>query len=254
MYLVSFAQNCLLFLSACLVYYTGRYVSSRKIAALAAISFLLFVLSVGLAQAFWSENVALVMFAAVLYVNATIYFERGDSARLFWRRALIGSLLTALLVVTRVTPVLLIPGAVLLLYDRLSHKRLVGYAALACLATGLLLGVMLASNYARFGRVELTNSSGRHLWQGVLPIVDTALASSPEFLELKALNPDLQWKNWYEMRLPNDLRQEFDGEQLLGRLARQAIRNDPLLYLRLGFDKFVTTIGQPPYRLGSDLK
>jgi hypothetical protein len=34
----------------------------------------------------------------------------------------------------------------------------------------------------------------------------------------------------------------------------QAIRNHPLLYLRLGLEKFVTTIGQPPYRLGSDLK
>jgi hypothetical protein len=258
MYLASLAQNFLLFLSGCFVYYTCKHLSSRRVAGVTAISFLLFVLSAGLAQAFWSENVALVMFAAVLYLNTKIYDaaadSSADSSRSFWRRALVSSLLTGLLVITRMTPVLLIPGLFFLLYGRLSRKRLVGYTALACLTTGLLLGGMLASNHARFGRAELTNSSGRHLWQGVNPIVDTALAESPEFLELKALNPKIQWRNWYEIRLPNDRRQEFDGEELLGRLARQAIRNHPFLYLRLGLTKFVTTIGQPPYRLGSDLK
>lgn len=259
MYLASLAQNCLLFLSACFVYYTCKLVSSRKVAGFVAISFLLFVLSAGVAQAFWSENVALVMFSAVLYLNAKIYYEaadssRADSSRSFWRRALLSSLLTGLLVITRMTPVLLIPGVFFLLYGRLSHKRLVGYTALACLTTGLLLGGMLASNYARFGRAEFTNSSGRHLWQGVSTIVDTALAESPEFLELKAFNPKIQGKHWFEIRLPNDRRQEFGGEELFGRLARQAIRNHPFLYLRLGLTKFVTTIGQPPYRLGSDVR
>lgn len=259
MYLASVAQNCLLFISGCFVYYTCKHVSSRRVAGFVAISFLLFVLSAGLAQAFWSENVALVMFAAVLYLNMKIYYDaaessRADLSRSFWRRALFSSLLTGLLVITRMTPVLLIPGLIFLFYGRLSRIRLVGYAVLACLTTGLLLGGMLASNYARFGRAELTNSSGRHLWQGVTPIVDTVLAESPEFLELKALNPTIQWKNWYEIRLPNDRRQEFDGEELLGRLAKQAIRNHPFLYLRLGLTKFVTTISQPPYRLGSDLR
>jgi hypothetical protein len=252
LYLACLAQNCLLFISACYVYHTCKFVSSQKVASFVAISFLLFVLSLGMAQAFWSENVVLVMFAAVLYLNAAIYYERSDSSGVFWRRALFGSLLTGLLVITRITPVLLIPGICLLLHHRLSRKRLAGYAALACLMTGLMLGGMLASNYARFGRAELTNSAGRHLWQGVNPIVDRALAESPEFLELKVLNPDIQSKNWYEVRLPNDRRQEFDGEKLLGRLASQAIRSHPFSYLRLGLTKFVTTIDQPPYRLGSD--
>src|SRR6202142_1749808 len=254
MYLASVAQNCLLFLSGCFVHYACKHVSSRMVAGFGAISLLLFVLSTGLAQAFWSENVALVMFAAVLYLNTKIYYNATDSSRPFWRRAFFSSLLTGLLVITRMTPVLLIPGLFFLLYGRLSRNRLVGYTALACLTTALLLGGMLASNYARFGRAELTNSSGRHLWQGVTPIVDTALAESPEFLELKALNPKIQWKNWYEIRLPNDRRQEFDGEELLGRLAREAIRNHPFMYLRLGLTKFLTTIGQPPYRLGSDVR
>ncbi|MGO9329826.1 MAG: hypothetical protein ACLPX1_04870 [Steroidobacteraceae bacterium] len=254
MYLASVAQNCLLFLSGCLVYYTCKQVSSRKVACIVAVSFLMFVLSVGLAQAFWSENVVLVMFSAVLYLNTKIYYETADTSRAFWRRATLSSLFTGLLVITRMTPVLLIPGILFLLYGRLSQKRLASYAALACLTTALMLGAMLASNSARFGRPELTNSSGRHLWQGVTPIVETTLAGVPEFLELKALNPKIQWMNWYEMRLPNDGRQKFDGEQFLGRLARQSIRSHPFLYLRLGLTKFFTTIGQPPRRLGSDVR
>ncbi len=254
LYLASVAQNCLLFISGCLVYYTCKQVSSRKVARIVAIAFLLFVLSAGLAQAFWSENVALVMFAAVLYLNTKIYYEAADMSRSFWRLATLSCLFTGLLVITRMTPVLLIPGTLFLLYGRLSHRRLASYIALACLTTTLMLGAMLASNSARFGRAELTNSSGRHLWQGVTPIVETTLAGVPEFLELKALNPKIQWMNWYEMRLPNDDRQEFDGEQFLGRLARQSIRSHPFLYLRLGLCKFFTTIGQPPYRLGSDVR
>ncbi len=254
MYLACVAQNCLLFLSGCLVYYTCKRVSPQKVACIVAISFLLFVLSTGLAQAFWSENLVLVMFAAVLYLNIKIYYEATATSGSFWRRATLSSFLTGLLVITRMIPVLLIPGFLFLLYDRPIHKRLVGYTALAFLTTGLMLGAMLASNSARFGRAELTNSSGRHLWQGVTPFVDAALADYPEFLELKALNPKIQWKNWYEVRLPNDGRQEFDGEEFLGRLAKQAIRSHPFLYLRLGLTKFLTTVGQPPYRLGSDVR
>ena len=254
MYLASVAQNCLLFLSACFVYYTCKQLSSGRVAGLVAIAFLLFVLSTGVAQAFWSENVVVAMFAAVLYLNTKVYRQAGDASSPFWGRALLSSLLTGLLVITRLTPVLLIPGIFFLLHGRLGRGRLLGYTALACLITALLLGAMLASNQARFGRTELTNSSGRHLWQGVTPIVDTALADSPEFLELKALDPRIQGKSWFEVRLPNDRRQEFDGEALLGRLARQAISGHPVQYLRLGLTKLVTGICQPPYRLGSDLK
>jgi len=254
LYLASLAQNSLLFLSACFVYYTCKYASPSKVAGFVAVAFLLFILSTGLAQAFWSENVTLAMFAAVLYLNTKIYYEQTQSTSCFWRRAFSSSLLTGLLVITRMIPALLIPAVAFLLYGRHSHKRLVSYTALACLTTGLLAGGMLASNYARFGRAEITNSSGRHLWQGVTPIVDTALAESPEFQELEALNPRIQSKNWYEIRLPDDGRRAFDGEQLFGRLASEAIRSHPFLYLRLGLSKFATTIWGAPYALGSDSK
>lgn len=250
MYAVSLAQNALVFLSSCLVYYSCQHMRLGKVAGPVAIVFAGFVLSTGLPQAFWSENLALFLFAAVLYLNIKIYKGTMDSTQRFWGIAVLSSLLIGLLVITRVTPIFLIPAVFFLLYGRTSHRRLFGYVAFASVTTALLVVLMLVSNYSRFGRVELTNSSGRHLWQGVTPIVDTALADSEEFLELKELNPEIEGSNYWDVQLPNDERQEFSGEELFGRLAREAIRNDPLSYLALGLRDFVTTIGQPPYRLG----
>jgi hypothetical protein len=131
---------------------------------------------------------------------------------------------------------------------------IVGYTILCCLMTALLLSAMLISNHARFGRTELTNSVGRHSWEGIAPIADKALANSPEYLELRMLNPDMsrpeaRFRDWWILQMPNDSRQQFSGEALLGRLAREVIRNDPLNYLRHGMSKFLSSFDQPPLRL-----
>jgi len=257
MYLASLTQNGLVFLSACLVYYTCKRVTPPRAAAYVAIAYLLAVLETAAAQAFWSETIVLLMFAAVLYVILRMYMESADRPMppgLFWRQAFLSSLLTGLLVVTRMVPALLIPAAAFLLHRRLSTGRLAGYTALMCLTTAVLLAALLLSNDLRFGRAELTNSSGRHLWQGVYPVGDEALGESPEFIELKTLNPDIEHKDWFELLLPDDARREFYGERLLSRLARQAIRTHPLLYLQLGARKFITEIAQPLPDLGSDPK
>jgi hypothetical protein len=253
-YLAGLAQNGLLFVSSCLVYATCKFVSAKHVAGTVAIVFLLMVLSTGVAQAFWSENVVLPMYALVLYLNMKVYYGGDAHAGPFWRAACASSLLIGLLVITRMTPIFLIPALFFLFYGRLDIRRLVAYTALNCAVTALLLGTMLVSNQARFGRYELTNSSGRHLWQGVMPMVDEALGESPEFLELKALNSDLHERNWWEIRLPDDERKEFYGDKMLGRLAKEAIRSHPFLYLRLGLDKFLITIARPIRKLGSDVK
>lgn len=253
-YLAGLAQNGLLFVSACLVYATCKYVSAKHVAGPVAIVFLLMVLSTGVAQAFWSENLVLPMYALVLYLNMKVYYGGDVHAGPFWRAACVSSFLIGLLVVTRMTPIFLIPALFFLFYGRFDIRRLLAYTALNCVVTALLLGAMLVSNQARFGRFELTNSSGRHLWQGVMPIVDEALGQSPEFLELKALNSNLHEKNWWEIRLPEDERQEYYGDKMLGRLAKEAIRSHPLLYLRLGLDKFLITLARPIQKLGSDVK
>jgi hypothetical protein len=254
LYWAVLAQNGLVFCSACLVYATCKYVSAKQVAGVVALLFLLIVLSTGVAQAFWSENVVLPMYALVLYLNMKVYYQGDAHAGQFWRAACASSFLIGLLVITRMTPIFLIPGLFFLFYRRLDMRRLLGYTALSCAMTALLLGAMLVSNQARFGRFELTNSSGRHLWQGVMPIVDEALGESPEFLELKALNSNLHEKNWWEIRLPEGEREEYYGDKMLGRLAKEAIRSHPFLYLRLGLNKFFITIARPIQKLGSDVK
>ena len=66
LYLDSLAQNCLVFLAACLIYKSCKYVSRPPVAAAASVAVLLLMLSAGLAQAFWSENVVLLMYSCVL--------------------------------------------------------------------------------------------------------------------------------------------------------------------------------------------
>ena len=253
-YLAGLAQNGMLFVSACLVYATCKYVSAKQVAGPVAIAFLLILLSTGVAQAFWSENVVLLMYALVLYLNMKRYYQGGPNTGSFWPSACVCSVLIGLLVITRMTPIFLIPGLFFLFYRRLAMRRLLGYTALNCVVTALLLGAMLVSNQARFGRAELTNSSGRHLWQGVMPIVEETLGQSREFLELKALNGNLHEKNWWEIRLPEDQRQEYYGDRMLGRLAKEAILGHPFLYLRLGLNKFFVTVARPIQKLGSDVK
>jgi len=107
----------------------------------------------------------------------------------------------------------------------------------------------------------MTNSTGRHLWQGVNEIVDVALAGSPEFMRLKEVNPDIKGKNHWEIRLPGQAHASSETadeelaivlarEEVLKRLSIEAIRNAPLLFLQQGLIDFSKTIGLASYRVG----
>ena len=78
LYWAALAQNGLLFGSACLIYASCKYVSAKQVAGPVALLFLLIVLSTGVAQAFWSENIVLPMYALVLYLNMNVYYQ-GDA-------------------------------------------------------------------------------------------------------------------------------------------------------------------------------
>jgi len=261
MYLASLGQNLLIFLSGVLVYRSCRLVSRWEVAAVVSVVYLIHVLSTGVAQAFWSEAIVIAMFAAVLYLNLAMHVAPDQSHRHFWVRAVLSSLLIGCLVVTRVTPILLIPALLSLLYFRLRPARFMGYATVTCLTTAALVLAMMASNQVRFGRFELTNSSGRHLWQGVTEIVDVALGGSPEFARLKEVNPGIQGKNHWEIQLPgrenshsgaahDRLSMILEREEVLKRLSTEAIRNAPLLFVKQGMIDFSKTIGIASYGVG----
>jgi len=263
-------QNILLLASACFVYYALLKLRLGRFAAVLSVGFLLAVLSTGLPQGFWSENTVLFLMSAVMWVLAGIASDPGVAKKVFLFRCVVCGVLIALLVVTRVVPVFLVPGLALLFWGRLSRSRVAQLVGVVSAITIVTIAVLVLSNYARFGRYELSNSSGRHLWQGIRYFSDSALANDPEYQAIKRLNPDLQGKDWWLIELPAlmqgkpvqnnaqllarvpELEQEpaDPREAVLGRLAKRAIANEPAKYVLQGWRKFFETIGTAPYRLG----
>src|SRR5579863_1993420 len=83
-YIASVLQNLLLLLSAWMIYHTLRAMRFTQFAAPISIGFLLFILSTGLPQAFWSENATIFLMAAVLLTLAALLARPGISPSRFW--------------------------------------------------------------------------------------------------------------------------------------------------------------------------
>jgi hypothetical protein len=243
-------QSLLVLLSACFVYFSLRLMHIQNYAASIASAFLLFILSTGLPQAFWSETVILFLNSAVIFILAALLHDSDARASRFWWRATLAGILIGLAVVTRVTPVLLVPAIAVLLVMRMPVRSALQFSGVIAVITFLAAAGAMAANHARFGRYELTNSAGRHLWQGIKDYSDLALSGSPDYEALKRGDPDLQGRNWWQIApLLEDARAD-PREPLLGKLAQEAIQSHPLLYLMRGTRKFARTIGVAPFRLG----
>ncbi len=134
----------------------------------------------------------------------------------------------------------LIPVVCALLYGRVAHRQLLACGLTMCVVSAALVVSLMAANEWRFGRFEITSSSGRHLWQGVHEMADVALANSPEYQALKALDPGQKDWNFWNVPMPAGESSGLARDAILGRLARQAIPpSDPGLYLKTGMTKFV---------------
>jgi hypothetical protein len=247
-YLASVAQNGLIFVSACLILLSCRKMGTRWAANISASAFLAFALSTGVSQAMWSDSVVIFLFSALIFETVNLY-QREFSPRQFGVATAVSGLMVGALIVTRAIPVLLIPCLALLLFGRLDRRRVTSYVASMSVISALFVLTMLTSNYARFGRFELTNSSGRHLWESVKTMSDRLLASSSDYSALHQIDPKIQGKGWWEIQLPSSAA-EFHGERLFKSLAREAIANEPVLFLEQGVRKFTTRIARSPPRLG----
>lgn len=246
-YVASLMQDLMLFLSACFLYWAIRLMRMPRVAATVAIAFLIVVFLIGLPHTFYSENAVICLMSALILTFAAILHGRDLSERRFWTLAIVSGVLIGLLVVTRMTPVLLIPLMPVLFWRRLPARRITVVVGAAMVITLTLLMGLAISNHARFGRYEVTNSSGRHLWQGVKDFSDRALAGSREYQALERVKPRLQGTYWDKIPPAGPYRTVADPrEPMLKRLAMQAIRNAPGLYLLHGVKKFVREIGQAP--------
>ena len=259
MYVASLVQNLLVFVSSVFVYFSARLLGTWIVAAAVSIGFLAFVLSTGLPQAFWSENIVLFLFSWVIYLILKVRLGNDYTPRRFSVYATLSGLLIGILVATRMTPIFLIPGLFLLFIRQWKTRRFLSFIGTVVAVTILVITAMLASNYARFDRIEITASSGRHLWQGVNLIVDEALGDSEEYQYLRSFNGGLVGKDHWEVRVPKN----WDGhsgddevvdkvakDAVLRSFAKQAIANRPLLYLCQGLQDFAKSIGRRPYRVG----
>ena len=226
-------QNLLVLLSAYFVYLTLKAMRFTALAGPVAIGFLLCVLSTNLPQAFYSESTVVFLMAAVMLVVVLLPEARGVN---FWGLTAVCSVLVGLLVLTRMTPIFLIPAIALLLFRRMPLIRVAQVAGALTAMTVLLLAVTVLANHARFGRYELTNSSGRHLWQGVMQLTD---------------DPALRGLNWWEVPPAGLTTMADPRDPMLASKAKEIIRNEPGRYLLQGAKKFATTIGVAPYYFGT---
>src|SRR5262249_3609239 len=160
-YVASLIQDLMLFMSACFLYWTLELMRMPRLAATVAVGVLIVAFFIGLPHTFYSENAALFLMSALLLTFTAILYGGDLSPQKFWTLAIVGGVLIALLVATRMTPVLLIPLIPILFWRRLPVRRIAAIVGATTLITATLLAAMVVSNHARFGRYELTNSSGR---------------------------------------------------------------------------------------------
>jgi hypothetical protein len=248
-YIAALIQDVMLFLSACFLYRALKVMQMGYLAGPVAVGFLIVILLIGLPHTFYSENAAVFLMCALVLTLAEMRQRWLEPRRQLWMLAALAGVLLGLLIATRMTPVLLVPLIPVLFWRRMPVRRIAGVAGVMVLTTSALLAGMVLGNHSRVGRYELTNSSGRHLWQGVKDFTDRALADSSEYQALERQHPRVQGTYWDKLppyRDFNEIGLLDPREALLGRLAREAILNAPDLYLVHGAKKFVRTIGLAP--------
>lgn len=237
LYVGAILQNLLLLLSACFVYLTLKTMRLTALAGPVAIGLLLSLLAMNLPQAFYSESTVVFLMAAAILIVAVLPSHAASGGPKFWALTAAGGVVVGLLVLTRMTPIFMIPAIALLFFRRMPLLRIAQFTGVLTAMSVLLLVATVFANHARFGRYELTNSSGRHLWQGVMQITD---------------DPHLRGLNWWEVPPGGFFYTRQDPrEPWLAALSKQAIREKPGQYLLEGAKKFVTTIAVPPYYFGT---
>lgn len=214
LYLDVLLQNLLVWAGVVSVYFTALRLAGPRVAMGVSLGVALLVLTSGVAQAFWSETVGFALMA--VFVLLTLRTVEGPT---YARFAGLGALL-GLMTITRVVPILLLLPLVVLFWQ--ARWRLLTTAGIAF----AMLLLAMAANLERFGRFELSNSTGRHLWQ--------------------FLRPHTPGTEWFRLNLSSP----FHGEAVLREVSFDLIRSDPVDFIREGAIRFATTILDAPYELG----
>jgi len=191
-------------------------------------------------QSFWSENTTILLMAACLCTLSYLYCRPGSTTGRFLFECVLFGLLLGIFTVTRVLPIILLPAACLTLWPRIGIRRVTGFAVISTSVVLLVLVAAMGANALRFGRFELSNSTGRHLWNAVSPVADVMLADSADYGELRRHIPDIQGRMAWQFdyaALPDSVSKGRDREAFLKSLSREAITSHPALFLATGLNK-----------------
>lgn len=251
-YLASFLHHVLLFLTGLLLYLSHRCLGLPKAGLVTSVFVVVFVESTLIPRSFWSENLTIFLMSAILFTGIYLLVNPDlDGRRFRWLTVLFGLLLGAF-VVTRVIPLLILPALILLFRVVLPRDRIAQFAVLStALVSGLVL-LSMSANLLRFGRFELSNSVGRHLWNVISPRADQMLAGSREYQLLKRTMPDVQGRPWWEVANSSKVPElkSFTHEGLLRKLALDAISAQPVLFVKLGAKNARKLLSGCPGRIG----
>jgi hypothetical protein len=176
-YIASLAQNLLLYFAGVFSYLTHRLLGLPRLGLVASSALVLFVESTLLAQAFRSESVMIFLISAIIL--AGVYLAgNADGVRhpSHYSILLLCNLLLGVSIVTRAVPIVILSGLIFLIWSRYSQRETIRFAALSTGICAFVVLLFMTANLYRFGRFELSNSVGRHLWNVVSPRADTMLA------------------------------------------------------------------------------
>jgi len=250
-YLGSLAHHLMLFASGVFLYLSHRLLNLRNAGLVVSVCLVVFIESTLMPQAFWSENVTLCLMSAVLFVGFVIVTTPALGNKSFFTLTTIFGLLLGGLTITRLIPCIILPGIILLYFFHLPRARVIRFALLA---TGVVLVVVLTTmtaNAYRYGRFELTNSAGRHLWNVVSVRSDEMLAGSREYQLLKRGISDTQGKFWWDID-PGKIEglKHLAREELFQILSMQAITSHPITFAAIGMQNTLWLLESCPGRIG----
>ncbi|MBX9832462.1 MAG: hypothetical protein K2X78_05395 [Burkholderiaceae bacterium] len=204
-------------------------------------------------QAFWSENAMILLMAALAYLVARQIGHANPSRPHHAGVAhnLTLALVLAIAAITRAVPLVLLLPLALVTAHRSGLANTLRSMATIVPAVALIIALAMWANAMRFDRFELSNSTGRHLWQSIYPIAPQMLHDHPAYPALHAAYPQLQKQDWWSIvpqRIPGY--EHHSQETFLRELTLWALKHHPGPWLRHGADKFLTMVLQPLPRIG----
>ncbi|MCI5148841.1 MAG: hypothetical protein D3916_05530, partial [Candidatus Electrothrix sp. MAN1_4] len=250
-YMGSLAHSLLLFLSGLCIYHSCKMLRCKYIGILLTGITVFFVASTFLTIAFWSENITFFLSSATIFVICKIYTERSLPFITVFKLCFLLGIIVGTHSSTRVIPIISLPALIFFFWFQLDDSRRNRCIKILTFAVLVIVISSMMSNYFRFGRFELSNTTGRHLWQGIKDHSDILLSGSPDYQIIKKNIPDIQGKNHWEINLEqvhhfNDL----SKEKLLKKLSFDAIFKHPVMYIQIGIDKLRSNLNVSPGQLG----